>query len=86
MYICSADIGMTQQLKNLIEKWQRTKGGLCFGSSQGWPCHGLVRSADGTEETCRHRLYGSDLIYPRNITLQTLNQDMFSSVLKDWRC
>lgn len=85
-YMFPADIRMTEQLTDRIERWNRKNGGLRFVDPQFWPCQGTVRNAKGEEESCKGTKRTDVRLYPRKGTLYALNHDRFSVVLIDWKC
>lgn len=82
-FMCPSEEKLTEQLTDLIEEWDRRRGGLSFVEPEGWPCRGKIRRADGYEEPCVRCKDGSERILPRKVTLFTLNHSLMSVVIND---
>lgn len=86
IYKCPSEIRITQQLTDHLETWERKNGGLCFTDPEGSVCMGTVLDFNGREKTCEATKHDGCRIFPRKVTLYTLNHDLLSVVLKDWSC
>lgn len=86
LFMCPAETGITEQLTDQIEQWERRKGALSYVDPDGWVCDGKVRKDQGQQTSCPHTKDSDCKILPRKVTLFTLNHDMFSIVIKDWIC
>lgn len=84
--MCPSERKITAQLTDQLENWKREDGGLSFVDPDGWPCRGTVRDNSGNKRRCLNEKNNSCTIFPRKVTLLTLNHDMLSIVCNDWAC
>lgn len=86
LYTCAGEQKLCEKLTDLVEEWDRGKGGLSYVDRKGWQCQGTVRDSNNTTCKCECRNETALRILPSNVSLFTLNQGVFSIVLHDRIC